>query len=62
VDNLPGFLQPLLKILPLKYLVEGMRKIFVEDASLLSLGVENAVLVSCMVVFFLISLKIFRWQ
>ncbi|MFC1475393.1 ABC transporter permease [Candidatus Zixiibacteriota bacterium] len=62
VDNLPGFLQPLLKILPLKYLVEGLRKILVEDASILSLGLENAVLAGCTIVFFLISLKIFRWQ
>lgn len=62
VDNLPGFLQPLLKILPLKYLVEGLRKIVVEDVSVLSLGVETAVLAACTIVFFFISLKIFRWQ
>jgi len=62
VDNLPGFLQPLLKVLPLKYLVEGLRKIVIEDASMLSVGVETAVLAGCTIVFFLVSLKIFRWQ
>ncbi len=62
VDNLPGFMQPLLKILPLKYLVEGLRKILVEDVSVFSLGLEITVLSVCTVVFFLISLKIFRWQ
>jgi|GEM_PF-6360667 len=62
VDNLPGVLQPLLKILPLKYLVDGLRRIFVDGASVFSLGTEAAVLFACTVVFFLISLKIFRWQ
>jgi len=62
VDNLPGFLQPLLKILPLKYLVEGLRKIVVEDVSIFSLGLESAVLAACTLVFFIVSLKIFRWQ
>jgi len=62
VDNLPGFLQPLLKALPLKYLVEGLRHIFVDGASIFSLGTEAAILTGFTIVFFLISLKIFRWQ
>lgn len=62
VDNMPGFVQPLLQALPLKYLVDGLRKIFVDGSSIFSLGLEAAVLSACAVVFFLISLKIFRWQ
>ena len=62
VDNLPGILQPLLKILPLKYLVEGLRRIFIDGVSITSLGVESAVLAAFGLVFFVVSVKIFRWQ
>ena len=62
VDNLPGILQPVLKVLPLKYLVEGLRQIFVEGASITSLGIESAVLAAFAVIFFVVSVKIFRWQ
>ncbi len=62
VNNLPDFLKPLLYALPLKYLVEGLRKILVQGASITSLGLEIAVLAGCTVVFFAISVKMFRWQ
>lgn len=58
----PELVQPLLRLLPLTALNDGLRAITNEGASLLTLGPEMAVLVCWGVVPFFVALRVFRWQ
>ncbi len=61
-DGLPSWLAKVTDYLPLTYLVDGMRKIATEGATLLSLGANVLGLVIWAVVIFTISALVFRWE
>jgi ABC-2 type transport system permease protein len=61
-ENFPGAMQPLIKALPLTGLVDALRGIMLEGATLGTLGSELAVVAGWGTVCLLLTLRIFRWQ
>ena len=61
-DRFPQVVQPLIKALPLTPLIEGLRAVMLEGASLASQGVNVAVLAVWGIVTFAVGLKLFRWN
>lgn len=62
IDNFPGWLQPLCKILPLTHLNDAMRNVAFEGARLTDCGTQLAVLGAWGVVAYAIAIKVFRWE
>jgi ABC-type multidrug transport system permease subunit len=60
--NFPDVVQPFIQALPLTALVDAMRAVVLEGASLASLWQELAILAAWTVVPFAIALKIFKWR
>ena len=61
-SNFPDVVQPFIQALPLTALVDAMRAVILEGASLASLWHELAILAAWTVVPFAIALKIFKWR
>jgi ABC-2 type transport system permease protein len=62
VEGLPGYLQPLIKFLPLTHLVKAIRSIFNQGVLLSELLPEMGILAVWMVASFVFSLKKFKWE
>jgi ABC-2 type transport system permease protein len=61
-DSLPGFLQPLVKVLPLTHLVNAIRDIFNQGAGLFEVGTELTILLGWIVVCMIFSINRFKWE
>jgi len=61
-SNFPSFAQPLIKALPLTALVDAMRGVVLEGASLGAIRVELMILTTWAVACFAIALRIFKWR
>jgi ABC-2 type transport system permease protein len=61
-SNFPDAVQPAIQALPLTALVDAMRDVILEGASLTSIWHELAILAAWTVLPFVIALKIFRWR
>jgi ABC-type multidrug transport system permease subunit len=61
-SNFPDAVQPFIQALPLTALVDALRGVILEGATLASLWHELAILATWTVVPFAIALKIFRWR
>ncbi|MFN0086867.1 MAG: ABC transporter permease [Blastocatellia bacterium] len=59
--SLPSFFQPIVKVLPVTYFVDGLRKVMLEGAGLLDLKIEIAVLLVWGVISFFIAVKKMEW-
>lgn len=59
---MPEFLQGIVSFMPLTPIIEGIKAITVESASLLSLGPELAVIAGWAIVTYAIGIKLFRWE
>jgi ABC-2 type transport system permease protein len=62
VDNAPAVLQPLIQVLPLTYLVDGLRTVMIDGGTLADVWLEMAILAGTAVIGFLISVRFFRWE
>lgn len=62
VDNVPNWLTPIIKALPLKYLADSLRAIMIQGQSLSSVQNNLLVLLAATTVLFLVSVKFFRWE
>ena len=62
VDGLPGFLQPLVEILPLTHLVRAIRAVFNEGLTVLDVWPQLAILAGWFVACFLFSVRRFKWE
>lgn len=58
----PELVQPVIKALPLTALVDALRLIMLEGASLAGVTGQLAVMAAWLVVGFVVALRIFRWQ
>jgi ABC-type multidrug transport system permease subunit len=58
----PEAVQPLIKALPLTALVDALRAVMLEGASLGGISTQLLILLCWLVVGFLVALKLFRWQ
>lgn len=61
IERFPEAAQPLIRLLPLSALIDGVRAIMIEAATLGSLGFPLAVLAVWAILCFFIALKLFRW-
>ena len=61
-SNFPAVIQPVVQVLPLTALVNGLRAIMLQGAGLSGVWPQLAVLSAYLVVCLTVALKIFRWQ
>lgn len=59
---MPEFLQRITQFIPLTPIIDSMRMVVTENASLLDLGPQLAVIFGWIVVIYLIAFKVFRWE
>lgn len=62
VDMMPGFMQPVVKIIPLTYLADSLRQVMIGAPGNFSMRVNIVVLSSWLVFTFLITVKFWRWE
>jgi ABC-type multidrug transport system permease subunit len=60
--NFPDWSIPVIQILPLTMLTDGIRSIFNEGAGLREVGMPILILITAGTVFFVAGLKIFKWH
>ncbi|MES3036145.1 MAG: ABC transporter permease [Gemmatimonadota bacterium] len=61
-SNFPAAIQPVVQALPLTALVNGVRAIMLQGASLLTVAPQLGILAVYLVVSLVVALRIFRWQ
>lgn len=59
---MPETLQSITKFIPLTPIIDSIRMVITENASLLDLGPQLAVMLSWLVVVYLLAFKLFRWE
>jgi ABC-2 type transport system permease protein len=62
MDNAPGWIQPVVKAMPLTYLANGMRDVVIDAHSLWFIRWDIAILLGFTVVFMAVAIKLFRWE
>lgn len=62
VDAAPDWLQPIMRLIPLRYLVDGLRNLMVRDATLPAEWLNLLVMLATAVVGFALALRFFRWE
>ena len=62
VKNMPGFIEPVVKIMPLTYLNDALRQIMVDGSPLHSMATDMAVLTGWAVVCLGVTIRFFRWD
>ena len=62
VENFPGAFQPLVRVLPLTALNDGLRAVMNEGAGLVALWPKLALLLAVSLLSFASALKLFRWS
>ncbi|HUG13730.1 MAG TPA: ABC transporter permease [Thermomicrobiales bacterium] len=62
IDAAPGWLQPIMRIMPLRYLVDGLRNLMVRDGTLPEQWLNILVMLATGVVGFLLAVRFFRWE
>ena len=60
-SNFPDWMQPVLKLLPLTALLDGLRAIMIDGVSFFALGPQIAVLAFWGILPFVLAMKLFRW-
>jgi ABC-2 type transport system permease protein len=61
-SHFPAWMQPLVKALPLTAVIDALRSIAIDGASLVSLGGPFLVLLLWGAVSFVLALRLFRWS
>jgi ABC-2 type transport system permease protein len=62
MDNAPGWIQPVVHAMPLKYLADGMRSVVIQGHSLWSVRLDMLVLVGVALAFLTLSVRFFKWE
>lgn len=62
VKNMPGFIEPVVKAMPLTYLNDALRQIMVDGSPLHSMTTDIAVMVGWVVVCLGVTIRFFRWD
>ena len=61
-QRFPAVVQPLIKVLPLTALNDALRANMLQGTALAQMGLQFAALGTCLVVCFVLALKLFRWR
>jgi len=59
---MPEFLQSVTKFIPLTPIIDSMRLVIAEGASLSQLGPQMAIMLGWLVVVYALAFKVFRWE
>lgn len=62
VDNVPAWIKPVIKVLPLKYLADSLRDIMIQGQALSTVKYNLLTLLGVTAVLFIISVRFFRWE
>jgi ABC-2 type transport system permease protein len=62
VERFPALVQPLVRVLPLTALIDALRAVSLEGATLASQAVPLAILAGWGVVTFAVGVRLFRWN
>jgi ABC-2 type transport system permease protein len=62
MDNAPGWIQPVVHAMPLKYLADAMRSVVIQGHSLWSVRLDMLVLVGVALLFLTFSVRFFKWE
>ncbi len=62
VSNMPSFIEPVVKILPLTYVSDALRQIMVDGSPLHSMTIDVAVMAAWTAVCLSITIRFFRWD
>lgn len=62
IDNFPGWLQPISKILPLTHLNTAMRRVAFEGQNLWNIRQEIGILAIWGIVVYIVAVKVFKWE
>ena len=62
VTNMPSFIEPVVKFLPLTYLSDALRQIMVDGTPLHSMAIDVAVMAGWTVICLAITIRFFRWD
>jgi ABC-2 type transport system permease protein len=62
VDAAPAWLQPIMRLIPLRYLVDGLRDLMVRDATLPDEWLNMIVLLATGAIGFALAMRFFRWE
>ena len=59
---MPEFLQNITQFIPLTPIIDSIRQVITENASLLDLGSEMVIILGWTVIVYIIAFKVFRWE
>jgi ABC-2 type transport system permease protein len=62
IDSAPSWLQPITKVLPLSYLVDGLREPMMRGHGIGSIWIDLLVLVATFTVAMAFAIRFFRWD
>lgn len=62
VESAPAWLKPLMRLIPLRYLVDGLRELMVRGATLTDIWLDIVVMLATCAVGFILALRFFRWE
>jgi ABC-2 type transport system permease protein len=62
VNHMPGFIEPVVKVLPLTYLNDALRQIMVDGSPLHSMAINIVVMTIWAVVCLAVTIRFFRWD
>ena len=62
VDSAPDWLQPIMRLIPLRYLADGLRNLMIRDATLPDEWLNVVVMLATAVAGFALALRFFRWE
>lgn len=62
VDSVPKWIRPLVEVMPLKYLGDAMRDVMIKGNSLWQVRTDMYILIGFAFVFFLVSIKFWKWE
>ena len=62
VDQAPAWLQPVIQVLPLTYLNNALREVLIKGGNVFAVGTELGALAAATIIFFLLALRMFRWE
>ena len=62
VEFVPNFLQPVIAIIPLTYLVDAIRQIMIGTNPLFPMALDIGVLLAWLAVTLVVAVRFFKWE
>jgi ABC-2 type transport system permease protein len=62
MENAPTWIQPIVKAMPLTYLANALRDVFIKGTSLWFVRWDIVVLLVTATIFMVLSVRMFRWE